>query len=71
MGETITLDKLKRELEEIIRKSIKEEITQQFMKLRAEFLPFVSDAEQKDIENLYGKTPKKREKIVHQETVKL
>ena len=41
------------ELEEILRKIVRDVVQEEIMKLRATLLPFVSDEEQKEIEDSY------------------
>ena len=50
--ETITIPK--DELVNIIKKTVKESIALEFMKLKALLIPYISDEEQKDIEKLYN-----------------
>lgn len=45
----------KDELAKLIKQAVKESMAIEFMKLRTSLIPYVSDEEQKDIENLYGK----------------
>ena len=52
---TITSEKLRN----LIKETLKEVITLEFMKLRADLMPFVSPQEQKEIEKLYGKPTRK------------
>lgn len=47
---TISEEKLKN----LFQEALKEVLSLEFMKLRADLLPFVSDEEQKEIEKLYG-----------------
>ncbi len=42
-------------LKNLVKDAIKEALALEFMKLRADLTPFVSDKEQKEIEKLYGK----------------
>lgn len=62
MTTTITIPK--KELEIIIKDSIREIFEQESMKFRALFLPFVSQKEQKDIEKRYGRPSRKAAKSV-------
>ncbi len=55
MAKILSEEKLKN----LIRSALKEALSLEFMKLRADLLPFVSEKEQKDIENLYGKPSRK------------
>ena len=48
-----TLSILKKELKTMIKDGVKEALSQEFMKLRAALIPFVSDKEQKDIAKRY------------------
>jgi len=57
---TITETKLKN----LFREILKEVLTLEFMKLRADLLPFVSDKEQKEIERLYKKPSRKIAKSI-------
>jgi len=61
-GQTQTISLPKKNLEIFIRQTIKDSIREEIMKLRAVFLPYVSDKEQEDIEKLYGKPSRKIEK---------
>ena len=54
---TITIPK--KELKTIIKESIRETLGEESMKLRALFLPFTSQKEQKDIEKRYGRPSRK------------
>jgi hypothetical protein len=45
----------KKDLKILIKESVKEVLEQEIMKLRALMLPYVSKAEQKDIERRYKK----------------
>jgi len=58
----MTLKIEEKQLKLLIKKSVKEAISSEFMKLRAFLLPYVSDKEQKDIEKLYKKPSRKVEK---------
>lgn len=53
MATNITLTESK--LRNLFRETFKEVLLIEFMKLRADLLPFVSEKEQKEIEKLYGK----------------
>ena len=57
---TITESKLKN----LFRETLKEVLALEFMKLRADLLPFASDKEQKEIERLYKKPTRKVAKSV-------
>ena len=57
---TITESRLKN----LFRETLKEVLTSEFMKLRADLLPFVSDKEQKEIKKMYGKPRRKIAKSV-------
>jgi len=50
-------------LKTLIKESIKESISAEILKLRAAFLPYVSEKEQKNIERLYKKPSRKVAKI--------
>jgi len=52
---TITESKLRN----LFRETVKEVLASEFMKLRADLFPFVSDKEQKEIERLYRKPSRK------------
>jgi hypothetical protein len=45
----------KKDLKILIKESVKEVLEQEMMRLRALMLPYVSNAEQKDIERRYNK----------------
>jgi len=59
---TITITETK--LKNLFREILKEVLTLEFMKLRADLFPFVSDKEQKEIERLYKKPSQKIAKSV-------
>jgi len=59
---TITVSESK--LKKLFRETLKEVLTLEFMKLRADLLPFVSDKEQKEIKKMYGKPRRKIAKSV-------
>jgi hypothetical protein len=59
---TITIPK--KELKAAVKESFREVFIQELMKFRALLLPFVSQKEQKEIENLYGKPSRKSAKTV-------
>ncbi|MDP2950807.1 MAG: hypothetical protein Q8N55_00310 [bacterium] len=46
-------------LKMLIKDSVREGIKSEILKLRAAFLPYVKDAEQKEIEKKYGKPSRK------------
>lgn len=46
-------------LKDLFRETLREVLTLEFMKLRADLLPSVSDKEQKEIEKLYRKPTRK------------
>ena len=50
---TVTIPK--KELKAVVKESVREVFVQELMKFRALLLPEVSQKEQKDIENHYGK----------------
>jgi hypothetical protein len=50
--ETITIQKS--ELKSLIEESVREVVSQEFMKFYSLLVPYVSDEEQKDIESQYG-----------------
>lgn len=54
-----TLAVSKKEFKSVIRESIREALASELVRIRAAFLPFVSDNEQKDIERRYGKPTRK------------
>jgi len=62
MVNTITISK--KELKDIVKESIREILEQESMKYRASVLPWVSSAEQKDIEKHYGQPRRKVAKSV-------
>lgn len=57
-----TLAVSKKEFKSVIRESIREVLASELAQIRAAFLPFVSDNEQKDIERRYGKPTRKAAK---------
>lgn len=57
-----TLAVSKKEFKNVIRESIREALASELAQIRAAFLPFVSDNEQKDIERRYGKPTRKAAK---------
>lgn len=59
---TITIPK--KELKTAVKESVREVLSQEFMKLRALLLPLVSKKEQKDIEKLYSKPSRKTAKSI-------
>lgn len=59
---TITIPK--KELKTIVKESVREILEQETMKLRALFLPFISQKEQRDIEKRYGKPSRKVAKSI-------
>ncbi|UMX47953.1 MAG: hypothetical protein L7H18_00160 [Candidatus Nealsonbacteria bacterium DGGOD1a] len=63
--ENITIGK--KELKEAVRESVKEVFEQEFARLRASFLPFVSREEQDDIEKCYGNPARKSVKDIEVE----
>lgn len=60
MGQQIlTIEQEGQKLRTFIRQIIKESIGEEIMKLRAAFLPYVKEKEQKEIEEMYGKPSRK------------
>lgn len=59
---TITIPK--KELETVVKESVREVLTEELMKFRALLLPSVSEKEQKEIEKLYGKPSRKVAKTI-------
>lgn len=57
---TITITK--KELKDILRESIREVISEERIQIQSLLLPDVSDKEQKNIEELYGKPSRKSAK---------
>lgn len=55
---TITLQK--KEIESLIRKSVRRVLAEEVMKLRASLVPEVSEKEQKEIDTLYDKPTRQR-----------
>ena len=53
-----------RKLKNLFREVLKEILSVEFMKLRAELVPFVSEKEQKEIEKKYGKPTRKVKKSI-------
>ncbi|MCM8760407.1 MAG: hypothetical protein NC832_01655 [Candidatus Omnitrophica bacterium] len=66
MARVKTIDK--EEIKEIIGRTIKEVIQQEFFRLRLELAPEISDKEMKEIEKKYKKPDKK---IVRSEYIKV
>ncbi len=64
--ETITIPK--KELKAVIKESFREVLNQEIMNFRALLLPFVSEAEQKDINKRYGKPSHRIAKTIDIET---
>ncbi len=62
---TITIPK--KELETVVKESVREVLTQELMKFRALLLPSVSEKEQREIEKLYGKPSRKVAKTIEVE----
>ena len=54
----------KSELKTVIREGVREALMDEFAHIRATFLPYVSDKEQKDVEKRYGKPTRKTSKII-------
>lgn len=46
------------ELKTIIRQSVQEAVHAELMKMKSDIIPYISDAEQKEIEETYGKPEK-------------
>ena len=55
MNNVITVEK--KELAILVQENVRKVVLPAFMKLRALLVPFISDAEQRDIEKRYGKRP--------------
>ena len=49
-----------RKIEILVKKSVRNAVASEFMKLRALVLPYVSSREQLDIETRYGKKPSRK-----------
>lgn len=49
-----TVDFSKRDLELVVRKSVRQELAKELASFRGAFLSFVSEKEQRDIERRYG-----------------
>ncbi len=60
--DTITI--LRKELRMLVKESVREVFAQEFMKFRALLLPSVSQKEQKNIEELYGKPSRNAAKSI-------
>lgn len=58
---TITIKK--KELETIIRQNVKEDVSEEIMKLHSIILPYVSDEEQKEIESFHRKPAAKKKQL--------
>jgi hypothetical protein len=54
----------KKELKTVIKESVREVLNQEVMNLRALLLPFVSQAEQRDIERRYKKPVRQTAKSI-------
>ncbi len=61
-GQTISITQEERKLKTFIRQYVKEAFASEVIKLKAALLPYVSDKEQKDIEQLYGRPSRKATK---------
>lgn len=60
--ETITINK--KELKRVVKESLKEVLEKEMMENRALLIPYVSKAEQKDIDNRYRVPTRKTSKSV-------
>ena len=49
-----------KKIEIMVKKSVREAVASEFMKLRALVLPYISPREQLDIETRYGKKPSRK-----------
>ena len=49
-----------KQIEILVKKSVREAVASEFMKLRALVLPYISPQEQLDIETRYGKKPSRK-----------
>ncbi len=63
----ITITIPKKELRKVIKESVHEALIQELAKLRAFALPFISQKEQKNIEEIYGKPSRKTAKTIEVE----
>ncbi len=63
----ITITIPKKELRKVIKESVHEALIQELAKLRAFALPFVSQKEQKNIEEIYDKPSRKTAKTIEVE----
>ena len=66
MTEYITIEDLKGIIKEVVEEVVRNEI----LKLRISLLPFVSEEEQEEIEEMFGKEPTE-EVVVYEEDVKV
>lgn len=55
MKSTINTNEIKKIIKQSVKESVKETISIEMMKLRAELLHYISDKEQKEIDDLYSK----------------
>lgn len=51
----IDMSELKKLIRQSVKASIKEVLHAELMKMKSDFIPYISDAEQKEIEETYGK----------------
>ena len=58
------------EIKGIIREVVEEVVRNEILKLRISLLPFVSEEEQEEIEEMFGKEPTE-EVVVYEEDVKV
>lgn len=55
-----TLAVSKKEIEQLIKHTVREAVVDEFTKLRTFILPYISPREQLDIETRYGKKPSRK-----------
>lgn len=56
-------------LYELTKRAVKEAIAEESLSLRLEMLPYVTDKEQEEIEELFGKEPSKEKDVVYVEEI--
>ncbi len=62
----ITIEEIKGVVKEVVEEVVKKEI----LKLRVSLLPFVSDEEEREIEEMFGEEPME-EAVVYEEDIKI
>ncbi len=54
------IDLTSNKLKNLIQKTLKEVLMVEFMKLRADLAPYISEREQREIEKKYGEKPERK-----------